>query len=80
MRLSQQCEVYQDEIREKDTTIAKLKMKIKTAESMANKNIENVSKQTQRKASRSVAEDKQAPIPRSVLKDVMQASDKEVEG
>ena len=76
VRLSQQCDTFRDEIEEKNTLISKLKIKVNTLETMSNKSIDTVGSSANEKTSPA----KQAVIPKSVLKEIMQASEKEVEG
>lgn len=74
VRLSQQCDSLRDEMREKDTTIAKLNIRLNTMEAIGRKTMESPTKEQEEESSV-----KQAIIPKAVLKDVLQASDKEVE-
>jgi hypothetical protein len=55
-------------------------VKIKTVESMASKNLETPPPKQKKEEQQPKEKVKQAVIPKTVLKDVMQASDKEVEG
>ena len=77
MKLSQQIEKLQDSARDKDTTIAKLNMKISSMENMASKPSTGTVSKERQESSASV---KQAVVPKSTLREILQSSDKEVEG
>lgn len=78
MRLSQKCDSLRDELEGKEAVISKLKSKIKALETMSNKSIDD--RGSKEKNNEKPTPAKQAVIPKSVLKEVMQASEKEVEG
>ena len=70
-------ESLKDTVRDKDTTIAKLNMKIKSMENMADKPSAATLPKDRQESNASV---KQAVVPKSVLREILQASEKEVEG
>ena len=75
--MSQQAETLNDKIRERDTEISKLKMKLKSSESRASKTMEAGGGEKGGEAGREKV--KQPIIPKSVLKEIMQTSDKELD-
>lgn len=77
VRLSQKCDSLRDELEGKEAVISKLKSKIKALETMSNKSIDD--RGSKEKNNEKPTPAKQAVIPKSVLKEVMQASEKEVE-
>ncbi|XP_063673817.1 uncharacterized protein LOC134811041 [Bolinopsis microptera] len=80
VKLSQRVDTLQDQIKDKDTTIAKLSMKISSLESMANKPTATTNSSVVKERKESKGNIKQAVVPKAVLREILQSSDIEVEG
>ena len=80
VKLSQRVDTLQDQIKDKDTTISKLSMKIGSLESMANKPTATTNSSVGKERKESKGNIKQAVVPKALLREILQSSDKEVEG